>query len=123
MRKKERFRSIRSTLRVKLERRNTEPPQPSLTTPMRKSEKSSAKMKRILATILILSSSLALIRCAQAAATVYHIAKTGNDANSGVDLAHAWLTIQKCSNTAGSGDTCTIHSGTYAESVVAHAGI
>lgn len=43
----------------------------------------------------------------------YHVATTGNDANSGLSLALAFATPQKCADVMKAGDTCYIHAGTY----------
>lgn len=52
---------------------------------------------------------------------VYHVAKTGNDANDGNNLVtlaeSAKLTVQAAVDTAASGDTIIIWPGDYAESV------
>lgn len=47
-------------------------------------------------------------------ATEYHVAKSGNDSNSGTKEA-PFLTIQKASNIAEPGDIITVHEGTYRE--------
>ncbi|RED95947.1 right-handed parallel beta-helix repeat-containing protein [Marinoscillum furvescens] len=53
-------------------------------------------------------------------ATVYatdlHVAKNGNDSNSG-SAASPYLTIQKAANVAQAGDVVIIHAGTYRETV------
>jgi hypothetical protein len=58
---------------------------------------------------------------AQAAVT-YHVATTGNNANLGTP-EQPWRTIQQCATVADAGDLCTIHAGTYRETVTpAHSG-
>jgi hypothetical protein len=53
----------------------------------------------------------------------YYIRKTGNDANSGLSPAAAWLTIQKAHNAAAGptgGEIVYIGAGTYRENVTAN---
>jgi gliding motility-associated-like protein len=52
-----------------------------------------------------------------ASATNYYVSKSGNDANSGLSLALAKLTITAAANTASSGDVIYISTGYYAEVV------
>lgn len=52
-----------------------------------------------------------------ASATIYYVAKTGNDGNAGGESS-PWLTIQKAANTAVAGDTVYVKAGTYTEQVI-----
>jgi hypothetical protein len=45
-------------------------------------------------------------------AATYFVSTTGSDAADG-SSATPWRTIQKCANTAASGDTCSVNDGTY----------
>ncbi|MFC1761123.1 DUF1565 domain-containing protein [Planctomycetota bacterium] len=56
----------------------------------------------------------ALFLCLNISAKEYHVAKNGNNANSGTKEA-PFLTIQKAANTAQPGDVITVHQGTYRE--------
>ena len=47
----------------------------------------------------------------------WHVAKTGNDANSGVDLANAKLTVSAGLALMSAADTLQIHAGTYTEGI------
>jgi len=67
-------------------------------------------MKRTQLILLALAFSLAI------SAKEYHVAKTGNDKNSGA-LESPFLTIQKAANLAQSGDVITVHQGVYRERV------
>src|SRR5579863_4583268 len=52
----------------------------------------------------------------EARATTYHVAVTGSDANPGTDV-QPLLTIGACAALAQPGDVCTVHAGTYRETV------
>ncbi|MCK4992560.1 MAG: DUF1565 domain-containing protein, partial [Bacteroidales bacterium] len=67
-------------------------------------------MKRTQLILLILAFSIAI------SAKEYHVAKTGNDKNSGA-LESPFLTIQKAANLAQPGDVITVHQGVYRERV------
>lgn len=47
------------------------------------------------------------------AATTWYVATTGNDSTGDGSSGNPWLTLQKCHNSAASGDTCIIQAGTY----------
>ena len=49
-------------------------------------------------------------------ATIYYVAKAGNDGNPGTET-HPWLTIQKSADTMVAGDIVYIKSGTYNEKI------
>ena len=68
-------------------------------------------MKR-LHTILILTFAISFTISAKE----YHVAKNGNDKNSG-DLEFPFLTIQAAANIAQPGDIITVHEGVYRERV------
>ena len=59
---------------------------------------------------------LAVFLPAPAFATIYYVAKTGNNANVGTE-ASPWLTIQKAADTMVAGDTVNVKGGTYNEVV------
>ena len=67
-------------------------------------------MKRTQLILLILTFSIAI------SAKEYHVAKTGNDKNSGA-LESPFLTIQKAAYLAQPGDVITVHQGVYRERV------
>jgi hypothetical protein len=50
---------------------------------------------------------------AQAGATTYYVAKTGNNNNSGTSWANAWLTIAKVNSTISHGDTVRFGTGNW----------
>jgi hypothetical protein len=58
-----------------------------------------------------------LLWSSPAMAVTYFVGTNGNDsvlpANN--TSSNPWLTIQKCANTAASGDTCSVNSGTYSD--------
>ena len=56
-----------------------------------------------------------LVVCQPADATTYYVRKTGNDSNSGVTAASAYLTVGKAMSVAAAGDTVYIGKGTYTE--------
>ena len=56
-----------------------------------------------------------LVVCQPADATIYYVRKTGNDSNSGVTAASAYLTVGKAMSVAAAGDTVYIGKGTYTE--------
>jgi hypothetical protein len=68
-------------------------------------------MKR-LHTMLLLTFAISLTISAKE----YHVAKNGNDKNSG-DLEFPFLTIQAAANIAQPGDIITVHEGVYRERV------
>lgn len=49
--------------------------------------------------------------------TTYYVRKTGDDSNTGLSAALAWLTIDKAASTMQAGDTVYIGAGTYYEMV------
>lgn len=53
----------------------------------------------------------------RALGTTYYVSTTGNDADTGLSLAHAWQHIQYAVSTAGSGDTIIVAPGIYNEAV------
>ncbi len=65
---------------------------------------------------LINSFLLLMIFSLTVSAKEYHVAKTGNDANSGI-LESPFLTIQAAANLAQAGDVITVHEGIYREEV------
>jgi len=69
----------------------------------------------LFAVVLVLSLSLVTAVPAMAA-TTYHVATTGNNANTGGE-SDPWLTIQHAVGQAISSDTIIVHAGTYTESV------
>jgi parallel beta-helix repeat protein len=50
--------------------------------------------------------------------TIYYVAKTGSDTNSGTSLAAPFVTIQRAASFMVAGDTCYILKGTYRETVI-----
>ncbi len=52
----------------------------------------------------------------EVSSTTYYVSKTGNDANSGLDTANAWATINHAAQTLQAGDTVLIMEGRYYES-------
>ena len=52
---------------------------------------------------------------------VFHVAKTGDDANDGLSAGRAWATVGHAASQARPGDTILIHEGTYEEHVVVEA--
>ena len=56
------------------------------------------------------------VACGVANATVYYVAKNGNDTNAGTSAA-PWLTIGHAAATATAGSTVMVGAGTYNESV------
>ena len=68
------------------------------------------KMKKLHLTFLALIFSFTLL------AKEYHIAKTGNDKNSGT-IESPFLTIQKAADAAQPGDVITVHKGVYRERI------
>ena len=75
------------------------------------------RLKRdpVLVLFLLLTCWFALSCVAQA--SVYYVAKTGSDTNSGSASA-PWLTIGHAALEAQAGDTVYVGSGTYNESVL-----
>lgn len=65
---------------------------------------------------MILTVLFLLLLSGTSFASVYHVALTGSDSNSGTS-AQPFRSIQKGVNTLGAGDTLTIHAGTYNEAV------
>lgn len=49
-------------------------------------------------------------------ATIYYVATTGSNSNSGTDIDTPFLTIDKCAQLLVAGDTCLVRGGTYSES-------
>jgi len=64
--------------------------------------------------IASVSCCVVLIGAARAAAREIHVAKSGNDTNSG-GAESPYLTISKAAAVARPGDTITVHAGTYRE--------
>ena len=66
-------------------------------------------------TVFILSFIAAIMLClpADASATTYYVATTGNNSNPGTTL-QPWLTLQHAVDTVVAGDTILVKSGTYA---------
>ena len=52
--------------------------------------------------------------CAEASSMIYHVAKTGNDRNSGT-MESPFLTIQRAADLALPGDRVVVHEGVYRE--------
>ena len=74
-------------------------------------------MKNIIHYSIILGILIALTMYhSQVLAGTYYVAKSGNDANSGSEIA-PWLSIQKAATTLNAGDTVYIKAGTYNEQV------
>ncbi|HTR68585.1 MAG TPA: right-handed parallel beta-helix repeat-containing protein, partial [Terriglobales bacterium] len=71
----------------------------------------------VLSSNSLVSASATVTVVAPAAGNIFHVATTGNDANTGTSAAAAWKTIQHAANTVQAGDTVYIHAGTYNESV------
>src|SRR5438045_4088144 len=65
---------------------------------------------RIAAGAIVLVVSMS----ANALATEYHVAVTGNDGGAG-SAAAPFRTIQKAADVMQPGDTCTVHAGRYRE--------
>jgi hypothetical protein len=61
----------------------------------------------------ILALLLTLVVSPAWAATTYFVSTTGNDTTGDGSVSLPWRTIQKCANTAASGDTCSVNDGTY----------
>lgn len=59
---------------------------------------------------------ISLLVSLSVSAKEYHVAKTGNDKNSGT-AESPFLTIQKASNLANPGDIITVHEGVYRERI------
>ncbi|WP_161792615.1 choice-of-anchor Q domain-containing protein [Psychroserpens damuponensis] len=57
---------------------------------------------------------LSLLFCLQSNATDYYVSNSGNNANNGLTLATAFLTLQHASNLVSAGDTVYVVDGTYA---------
>lgn len=49
----------------------------------------------------------------------YHVAPTGNDANSGTSLAQAWRTLQRAAGAVQAGDVVEVQDGSYARVTLA----
>ncbi|HLL67678.1 MAG TPA: RICIN domain-containing protein [Micromonosporaceae bacterium] len=65
-----------------------------------------------------IGAAIALVAAPSAfAATTYHVATNGNDANAGTSRGAAFRTIQHCATVAVAGDVCEIAAGTYRETV------
>jgi len=64
--------------------------------------------KKTLLPLLILASTFSL------SATNYYISNAGNDANNGLNLLNAFLTIQHAADLVAAGDTVFVENGTYA---------
>jgi len=47
-------------------------------------------------------------------ATTYHVKNGGSDSNNGLNVATAFLTLQKASNTVKAGDSVLVYNGNYA---------
>jgi hypothetical protein len=77
-----------------------------------------SKLGFSLVTLMILTMFVGLlpIQSAEAAATTFYVATTGDDSNLGT-LAAPFKTINKCAQIVQPGDTCLIASGTYRETV------
>ena len=71
---------------------------------------------RLIGVVLSLSLVMGSHFNADAAANIYYVSTTGNDANAGTFSA-PFKTIQKCVNTANSGYSCVVAAGTYGEQV------
>ncbi|MGC1963459.1 MAG: right-handed parallel beta-helix repeat-containing protein, partial [Candidatus Sulfotelmatobacter sp.] len=74
-------------------------------------------LKRELIRALFLFVSNCLVLCCCAQASVYYVAKTGSDSNSGSASA-PWLTIGHAALEATAGSTVYVEAGTYSESVL-----
>ena len=74
-------------------------------------------LRSVLKSILVLSVfTVATIK--SLSATTYYVSKTGNDANNGLSVANAKLTITAAANLATSGsDVIVISTGYYAEKI------
>jgi MYXO-CTERM domain-containing protein len=67
--------------------------------------------------IHLLTGLCALLWSSRAGAAVYHVAQSqGSDSNDGSE-AKPFATISACAKVAQAGDTCTVHAGTYRETV------
>jgi hypothetical protein len=64
----------------------------------------------------ILMFAMTLIMASAIMAKDYHVAKTGNDTNSGT-FESPLLTIQAAANLAQAGDIITVHEGIYRERI------
>lgn len=70
----------------------------------------------ILVFTIIITASFVISPVAKAA-SIYYVAATGDDSNSGT-ISSPWRTIQKAADTMVKGDTCMIREGTYHETVI-----
>jgi hypothetical protein len=71
-------------------------------------------MSRIRAATLL----AAALAGADARAAVYHVSPAGGSGPPDGSAANPFLTISACAQIAQAGDTCTVHAGTYRETVV-----
>jgi uncharacterized protein YxeA len=62
-------------------------------------------------TLLLIS---AFILSLNIIAATYHVKNGGSDSNNGLNLANAFLTLQKASNIVKAGDTVLVYNGNYA---------
>jgi hypothetical protein len=79
-----------------------------------------AHLRRLLLCCLVVLSALPVTPAL--AATTRYVATSGSDSNAGTSSA-PYRTIQKCASVSASGDTCSIRSGTYRETVTPNAGV
>lgn len=73
------------------------------------------KLQRLIITVLICGSGIVLANPCHS--KTYHVASFGNDANLG-SVDSPYRTIQRAASLMQPGDICTIHGGTYRETVV-----
>jgi hypothetical protein len=75
------------------------------------------------ATIVSISAVLFGVTPGYAVGTTYYVSPSGSDSAAGTATGTAFKTVQRCAAVAVAGDTCSILSGTYHETVTpAHSG-